>query len=322
MPDKHFPRDSGIERNIKMEIKNTLVLGNGFSRSIFKEMPSWERLFKEVDSVIKNYTILYEVSLLKGKERTDNETKRELIREIEESHSLKKIDENVLDLKKIGEYLARNNVYNIITTNYDKGLELILCDICGYEETEPKGLVKEEIYSIRTYKEYINKKNNHQLKLWKIHGDIDRIKSITFGFDQYCGSLSKLSEYIKGNYKSAKGPTCRVPMKQKCETQQFDNLSWAELFFNTNVYIVGLGLDFSEIDIWWLLNKHIRIKREVPEVRNNIYYIFNNQYDDKDEKKDIFEALEAFQVECQGIDSNENYIKNIFNVMRSTAFIN
>lgn len=311
--------DSRIEKNIKMEITNTLVLGNGFSRSIFKGMPSWGCLFKEFDSVIKNYTILYEVSLLKGKKHTDNEVKRELIREIEKSHSLEKIDENVLDLEKFGEHLAQNNVYNIITTNYDKGLELILCDICGYEEIKPKGLVKEEIYSIRTYKEYISRKSNHHLKLWKIHGDIDRIKSITFGFDQYCGSLSKLSEYIKGNYKSAKGPVCKVPMKQKYETQQFDNLSWAELFFCTNVYIVGLGLDFSEIDIWWLLNKHIRIKREVPKIKNNICYIFNNQYDDKDEKKEIFEALEAFQVECQGIDSNENYITNIFNIIRSTV---
>jgi len=302
-----------------MEITNTLVLGNGFSRSVFKEMPSWECLFKGFESAIKNYTILYEVSLLKGKKSTDYEVKRELIREIEESHSLEKIDENVLDLEKFGEYLAQNNVYNIITTNYDKGLELILCDICGYEEIESKGLVKEEIYSIRTYKEYINRKSNHQLKLWKIHGDIDRIKSITFGFDQYCGSLAKLSEYIKGNYKSAKGPACKVPMKQKCKTQQFDNLSWAELFFYTNVYIVGLGLDFSEIDIWWLLNKHIRIKKEVPEVQNNIYYIYNNQYDNKDKKKDIFEALEAFQVECQGIDSNENYITNIFNIVHSTV---
>lgn len=61
-------------------------------------MLSWERLFKEVESVIKNYTILYEVSLLKGKKRTDNEAKRELICEIEESHSLEKIDEDVLDL--------------------------------------------------------------------------------------------------------------------------------------------------------------------------------------------------------------------------------
>lgn len=300
-----------------MEITNTLVLGNGFSRSIFKGIPSWECLFKKYDSVVKNYTILYEVSLLKGKESTDNEVKWELIREIEKSHSLDKINENVLDLEKFGEYLAQNNIYNIITTNYDKGIELILCDICGYEEIEPKGLVKEEIYSIRTYKEYINRKSCHQLKLWKIHGDIDRIKSITLGYDQYCGSLSKLCEYIKGKYKSDNGPVCNVHIKQKCEKQKFDNLSWAELFFYTNVYIVGFGLDFSEIDIWWLLNKHIRIKREVPQVQNNIYYIFNNQYDNKEEKKEIYEALEAFQVECQGIDSNENYITNIFRIISS-----
>lgn len=301
-----------------MEIMNTLVLGNGFSRSIFKEMPSWEHLFKDYESNIKNYTMLYEVSLVKGKKRTENLMKQELIREIEKSHTLENIDENLLDWEKFGEYLVQNNIYNIITTNYDKGLELILCDICEYEEIEPKDLVKEEIYSIRTYKEYIDKKSNHHVKLWKIHGDIDRIKSITFGFDQYCGSLSKLSEYIKGNYKSAKGPACEVSMKQKCKTQQFDNLSWAELFFNTNVYIVGLGLDFSEIDIWWLLNKHIRIKNEVPEVKNRICYIFNNKYDINDKKKETFEALDAFQVECHGISSNENYITNIFNIISST----
>ena len=100
--------------------------------------------------------------------------------------------------------------------------------------------------------------------------------------------------------------------------QKFDNLSWVELFFYTNVYIVGLALDFSEVDIWWLLNKHVRIKREVPEVQNNIYYIFNNQYDNKEEKKEIYEALEAVQVDCQAIDSNENYITNIFNIISST----
>lgn len=43
-------------------------------------------------------------------------------------------------------------------------------------------------------------------------------------------------------------------------------------------------MDFSEIDIWWLLNKHMRIKREAPQVKNNIYYLYN-QYDNKIEKK-------------------------------------
>ena len=71
-------------------------------------------------------------------------------------------------------------------------------------------------------------------------------------------------------------------------------------------------MDFSEIDIWWLLNKHSRIKREVPKVENNIFYLYNSIYDDKTKKGDIFEALDAFDVVCQDIKSDENYIRNIF----------
>lgn len=297
---------------LKMQTKNTLILGNGFSRAIFENMPSWESLFKEVKSDIHNYTMLYEVSLVKEEKQTESEVKEKLVSKIEETHSLDNLKDSVLELEKFGEYLAKNKICNIITTNYDKGIERILCEKCGYEETKDEELKAEEIYSIRTYKKYINKENSHQIKLWKIHGDIDRKKSIMLGFDHYCGSLAKLSEYIKGNYKSEKGPQCTKTIIEKCKTQMFDNLSWAELFFNTNVYIVGLGMDFSEIDIWWLLNKHIRIKREIPQIQNHIYYLYNNEYDKRDEKKDIFEALETFQVECHGIDSDENYIKNIF----------
>lgn len=304
-----------------MEINNTLVLGNGFSRALFKDMPSWKSLFGKVESDINNYTMLYEVNLLNGENKTDNEVKQELMRIIQNAHFVENIKENVtLELNKFGEYLSRNGVQNIITTNYDEGIEFILCNKCGYINIETEGMIAEKIYSIRTYKMFNNKENGHCVKLWKIHGDINRIETVTLGFDQYCGSLSKLSEYIKGKYASDKGPKCSVSMIDKCKTQEFDNLSWAELFFNTNVYIVGLGMDFSEIDIWWLLNKHIRIQNEISNVQNKIFYLYNNKYDNKEKKKDIFEALEAFQVECHGIDSDKNYIKSIFDIMKDTKF--
>lgn len=300
-----------VKKGLQKMEQNTLVLGNGFSKVIFNNMPSWESLFKNVKSNIKNYTILYEVNMLKAG-RTDEEAKKEIINEIKKIHTCENIKQSIKDLDKFGEYLFRNNVNNIITTNYDEGIELILCKKCGYQEVVPRELKREEIYSIRTYKEFVHKEKEHHIKLWKIHGDASRIKSIMLGFDQYCGSLAKLSEYIKGKYSSEKGPKCEIEMKQKCKEQKFDNLSWAELFFNTNVYIVGLGMDFSEIDIWWLLNKHSRIKREVPKVENNIFYLYNSIYDDKTKKGDIFEALDAFDVVCQDIKSDENYIRNIF----------
>lgn len=293
--------------------ENTLVLGNGFSRTIFDKMHSWGNLFEGEDSDIKNYTILYEIYLLKNNCKKEEDVKKEVKKKINDCVSEEKIKTNIHDIDKFGRYLKENKVHNIITTNYDEGIEIILCNKCGYKRIEkPDGLIPEETYSIRTYKEFENIEMNHRVKLWQIHGNMERIKSITLGFDQYCGSLSKLCSYLKGEYESDQGPKCKTRMIKKCETRTFDGLSWAELFFNTNIYIVGLGMDFSEIDIWWLLNKRIRIKNQISQVLNDIYFLYNELYDNK---KDIFEALNAFQVACIGITPDDDYIQTIFKQM-------
>lgn len=299
-------------------VENTLFLGNGFSRSIFQDMPSWHRIFEQVgvDSIISNNTILYEVFRLKaGEEGGEEAVKERLIQEIKAAFFEKSVEGDMRALDKFGEYLAQHHIYNIITTNYDNGIEFILCGTCGYREQPPEGMVPERIYSIRTHRVFFNEKTGHSLKLWKIHGDLDRIKSITLGFDQYCGSLSKLMNYVKGVYRSSqnsKDAECSVPMKEKCSNQKFDHLSWAELFFRTNLYIVGFGMDFSEIDIWWLLNKRARFMLEVPEINNSITYLYNVDHDKEDRKAEIFAALRAFQVSCVPIKSDSNYISSIF----------
>jgi len=298
-------------------MENTLFLGNGFTRSVFQNMPSWGDLFEEADSSINNYTILYEAFRLNagisGKE--EDTVKAELIQKIKTTFSDKNIREDICNLENFGQYLFQHRVYNIITTNYDNGIEFILCDTCGYREQTVKGVVPERIYSIRTYKSFINDETGHIVKLWKIHGDLSRIKSITLGFDQYCGSLSKLMSYVKGNYESSQSGSktfCKIPMKTKCKEQTFDNISWIELFFRTNVYIVGFGMDFSEIDIWWLLNKRARFLLEVPEITNSITYLYNDKYESEEKKPATFAALRAFQVSYGSIQPGKNYINNIF----------
>lgn len=113
-----------------------MFLGNGFTRSVFQNMPSWDELFEDVDSSIMNYTILYEVFRLNagklGKE--EDIVKAELIRKIKTTFSDKNIREDVYNLENFGQYLFKHHVYNIITTNYDNGIEFILCDTCGYRE--------------------------------------------------------------------------------------------------------------------------------------------------------------------------------------------
>ncbi len=74
-------------------------------------------------------------------------------------------------------------------------------------------------------------------------------------------------------------------------------------------------MDFSEIDIWWLLNKRARLLLEVPEIKNSITYLYDDKYESEKKKTAIFAVLRAFQVSYGPIQSGENYINNIFDNM-------
>lgn len=300
--------------------QNTLFIGNGFSRAVFQKVPSWGGLFRKTDKsieLINNYTFLYEAFRLKLDQEglVENQVKEEFVKDIRAFSDQLSSSINH-SLNAFGELLNKHLINDIVTTNYDDGIEFILQDICGYNKEIPEKLVPEQIYNIRTYKSFCNKTTGHRVKLWKIHGDLERIKSITLGFDQYCGALSKLQNYVKGSYSTTHGGTClrcNTHMLEKCKHPElFDHISWVELFFNTNVYIVGFGMAFSEIDIWWLLNKRARFKLEVPEIQNSITYLYNEDYENRVKEPELFAALDAFGIVCKPISSASNYLGNIF----------
>lgn len=308
--------------------ENTLLIGNGFSRSVFCQVPSWGKLFEGMMTSVQNYAILYEKFFLQKRKdgRSEEEVKQELITQIQEHFSEENIRNDIHNLKKFGEYLQSHSISNILTTNYDNGIEIILRKLCGYDEEKPTEMVAEKIYSVRTYRVFVHKERKHKIKLWKIHGDLDRIRSITLGFDHYCGAMSKLTEYVKGTYRSSKSDQ-QLPylgsMADKCSNQEFDRISWAELFFCSNLYMVGFGLDFSEIDIWWLLNKRARMMMDIPEIKNEIIYIYDSNYESpilevgnavkpaKDYRAK-YEALDAFGVKYCPMKEDEDYIKSVF----------
>ena len=51
-------------------------------------------------------------------------------------------------------------------------------------------------------------------------------------------------------------------MPKRMEIKDKSIISWIDLMFTTDVYIVGFGMDFSEQDIWWILNKRQRFIKE------------------------------------------------------------
>ena len=83
-------------------------------------------------------------------------------------------------------------------------------------------------------------------------------------------------------------------------------------------------MDFSEIDIWWILNKRSRFIKDNAPIKNKIVFLYNKFDTGEDEedikkrevKKQDFDEkrnmLETFGVECKKIDTGDNLISSIF----------
>ena len=73
------------------------------------------------------------------------------------------------------------------------------------------------------------------------------------------------------------------------------------LFFSSNIHIIGLSLDYSETDIWWLLNKRARFAAD--NLVDNKIYFYTNQIE-----REKSELLKSFNVEVVNIKViNDDY---------------
>ena len=126
--------------------------------------------------------------------------------------------------------------------------------------------------------------------IWNIHGDIKYPQSMMLGYDHYCGALGEVTSFVKGNYTNTTSNKKIDSMPKRMEIKDKSIISWIDLMFTTDVYIVGFGMDFSEQDIWWILNKRQRFIKEGKINSENKIFYFN--IDNKDKK----EILESFGV--------------------------
>lgn len=271
---------------------NTFFLGNGLNY-LEEGNRSWNALLDELkgtkgfDSGTLPNTMIYERIVLDNAKRKEELTlKRE-------------ITDRLRDIKpsKIYELLYKSNAQNYITTNYDNGF---IESVKRIEDIEvlPTKTNTEKIYSIRRAKQINNK------FLWQIHGEIDKPITIMLGLDHYCGSIGKIDDYIKGayNYENENQKYSEAKMQTKLDDNSFHGTSWIDLFFTTNIHIIGFSLDFSEIDIWWILNKRARLKQESNgKIKNKIHFYCNKMTEQK------LELLKSFDVEVHINETEEEH---------------
>jgi hypothetical protein len=285
-------------------MRNTVLFGNGINR-ISDNAVSWDDLLDKIkgSNKFKNGTLpntmIYERIFLEKHVANKNQKADEY--DIKESiaSAMKTQGSN-----EVFELLANIDVDNYLTTNYDYAFEKAL-------GSNPDILSTEDVYSLRRRRKYITSSGNKYL--WNIHGEIDHPKSIMLGLDHYCGSISKIDSYIKGSYKhTVNGESLIVePMQKKLESATYCFTSWVDLFFSSNVHIIGLSLDYSETDIWWLLNKRARFAAD-RLVNNKVYFYANSM------EKEKLGLLKSFNVEVVITKVLNNDYKGMYNAVIET----
>lgn len=114
-----------------------------------------------------------------------------------------------------------------------------------HTDTEPTAEGK---YLLHTYNEVAYEGATH--KVWHIHGEVRKPSSVVLGHYYYGNLLGRHQNELqkRGNqqyYRQQHGQSAILN-------------SWLDAFIMGDVYVLGFGFHFSEMDMWWLLNRKNR----------------------------------------------------------------
>lgn len=223
-----------------------LLLGNGINRAALQK--DWTQILREL------------AHQFNAEDLTQHLDKKPLSMFIEElcarsdgrfsisEHKVKVAFAGLLDqIAPIPAHYRICSLFKIImTTNYDFTIEEAL----GGPLYQSTCLAPESRYSL------FRRHTAAGIDVWHVHGDVARPSSMVLGFDHYAGALQKIRNYVTDGIEVKKAPH-KVSSPVKNGMLDFTTYrtiySWVDYFLRDHIHIVGLGMDFTEIDLWWLL---------------------------------------------------------------------
>ena len=180
------------------KIQQTVFFGNGINL-VSPPNVSWNNLLRSVSSCTFKYppyTLQYEDSYVNFLQSTTSKKSKEYDLKQQYLLPIKGIKPNLLY-----RLLAGLKVTNFITTNYDATLDEKFITLNYIRDISVN--TSEQVYSLRRLHRFI--KDNVEKNVWYAHGEEKYPKSIMLGYDQYCGTIGLLNDYLKGNYKLPNG---------------------------------------------------------------------------------------------------------------------
>lgn len=264
-----------------------LLVGNGINLSFDK--PSWDKLISEHmhDNVSKEdiSSMPYPMQIVVA----SNDGVDTFMKEYAAVLKAEEISDTQKDFIK---KLTACSVDAILTTNYSLEIEKsVIENYSDYKRRQLskkliEGDAKQEKFRLFDYIELPDEKS-----LWHIHGDAYHINSMIMGHYFYGELLAAIDRCIHKLIKRYKG----------CKTYKKDFMpkSWLDYFMTGEVHIMGLGMELSEMDLWWLACCK---KKNFPDTK--IYF-----YDPLHDNRQRELLMESYGiVPVKDIEFRENYI--------------
>lgn len=125
----------------------------------------------------------------------------------------------------------------------------------------------------------------HENRIWHIHGEARKPNSMILGHYYYASLLHEMVEYSqkRGN----------AYQRHQEENTMHTIRSWIDSFILGDVYILGFGMNFSEFDMWWLLNRKKREKAQHGRV-----YFYEPGCGGFSEKEELLKLLDVEVIHC------------------------
>lgn len=269
-----------------MKYKNVLFIGNGLNRTINSEV-SWDNLLddfcKKNDIKINNnipLPIMFE-SIINEYSKNNlvdincyDEIKKQITYKIK---NLTRIPSNIF------KHITLKKYDSIITTNYDTNIEKY------FSLNETVNINKNIKYlEIPTYLD-----NN--FSIYHPHGHVNYEKTICLGYEHYCGIVEKSRSNLNQKIKNENS----IKKIEKIVNGKIEENNWYNKFFLNDIYFIGFGMYFSEIDLWWLLTYRASIiatnRFGLKNSINNkiVFYdvVENNLSDEQSAKYEILQKM-------------------------------
>ena len=221
--------------------------------------------------------------------------------------------------KKLTKFAMEHDI-PIITTNYDTNL--LTDELCEKNKKVAKKFKKSRplpnepvnplekktqtypwtfYYSDREIKNCLE-----EFAIWHMHGFSRYQKSLVIGIYDYARVIKNIRDFYSKEWHEGKTRKTQYLMKNIADTswKRKERNSWLTVFFNKDLYIIGLGLSSYELSVRWVLQQRERFFKDYPERRKKTVFVYTSPERMTRSKKFFFKTA---GIEIEKHDYDEIY---------------